>query len=146
MNFDPRKQTERMFRNFIGFDQLFEPQGYPPHNITESEDGKYSVDVAVAGFQSDELEVISARGNLSISGKKSPETSEGKILHRGIAARDFKLNFKLGEHIVISGATHKDGILSIKLEKIIPEDEKPQKIEINAKPIPPPKKILMEKK
>lgn len=122
---------------FIGFDKMLDKlstatpgqTNYPPYNIVKTEDNKYELELAIAGFTRDELEIEVKDGVLSIEGRKDVE--EGKnYLHKGISARAFRRTFTLADTIVVQGADLVDGILTIELENIIPEEKKPKKIEI----------------
>lgn len=97
---------------------------YPPYNILEE-----TVEVAVAGFRKDELSVESSDGKLYISGtKKDRETRV--FSHKGISEKDFSLVFKLGKYYVVSGSTLVDGILTVKMTKVVPDELKPKKFDI----------------
>lgn len=122
---------------FIGFDKMFDKlasstpgqSNYPPYNIIKTEDNKYELELAIAGFSRDEIEIEVKDGVLSIEGRKDVE--EGKnYLHKGISARAFRRVFTLADTIVVKGADLADGILTVDLENIIPEEKKPKKIEI----------------
>jgi molecular chaperone IbpA len=134
----------------LGFDDLFsqveremnrgsESYNYPPHNIISYEDNKIEVEIAVAGFKQEELNVSTNRGELIVNGKKNIETSDEKesksyeYLHRGLAYRNFELKFIIGDMIKVNDVVLEDGILNIKMEKIIPEEYKPKVLKINAK-------------
>lgn len=104
---------------------------YPPYNILK--DGNtYTIEIAVAGFKRDEIDIEVKENELVISGKvanSTPETGP-QFLHRGIAAREFTRMFVLSDDVVVKGADMENGMLSVKLEHIIPEAKKPRKIEI----------------
>lgn len=122
-------------RALVGFDRYFnghlQPNGnYPPHNIVKYSDTSYGIEVAVAGFSKDEIAVEVDQDQLTIRGKQSPSDSEIVYLHRGLAARDFEQTFTLAEYMEVKGAEHKDGMLKITLERIVPEALKPRQIEI----------------
>jgi len=106
---------------------------YPPYNITQF-DEKYVLELAVAGFRRDELDITVKDRTLTVASDTSAidETpgQKGKELHKGIARRSFKLNFALAEHIEVKEAKLEDGILTITLEQEIPEELKPKVIPI----------------
>ena len=97
---------------------------YPPHNLLEEGNGKYTIELATAGFTKEELEVKTEHSKLTISGKKAEEEDDEKIVHKGIAKRPFSKSFTLAEDVVVDDVSFKDGLLTIKLQKVIPEDKK----------------------
>jgi molecular chaperone IbpA len=104
---------------------------YPPHNIIRVDDYNYIIEVAIAGFKKEEIVVSIEQEILTITGSKNKTDDSGlQYLHRGLSSRDFVRSFTLAEHIVVKNAVISDGILSIKLEHIIPEEKKPRLIEI----------------
>ena len=129
-------------RHTVGFDNIFSLMdkflddsttglsNYPPYNIYKSEDGsKYSIELAVAGFTEKDVEVKYADNTLSIVGNKEEKESDS-FLHRGIANRSFTRTFSIADDVVIKEGSLKDGILSISLERIIPEEKKERIIKI----------------
>ena len=132
-----------LFRNSVGFDRfsdLFETAlrndssgGYPPYNVEKRGEDSYRIVVAAAGFQQDDLELQVEKGVLTVSGSKRESTSEEGLtfLHQGIAQRAFKLSFRLDDHIEIKGANLSNGLLSIDLERVVPEEAKAKRIPIN---------------
>lgn len=122
---------------FIGFDRVLDrmhqqtpgQSNYPPYNIVKVDDDNYHIEIAVAGFGRDELDVELKDGVLSVEGKKE-DKDETKYLHKGISARHFRRTFTLSDTIVVRGADFVDGILTIELENVIPEEKKPRKIAI----------------
>lgn len=121
----------------IGFDPLFETlkeiskevksSTYPPYNLYKDGDS-YTLELAVAGFTRDDLELSVKDNILTVSGEKTSAAEEA--IYRGIAARDFEQDFVLQEHVQIKGAELKDGMLRIVLEQELPEDKKPKVIQI----------------
>jgi molecular chaperone IbpA len=103
---------------------------FPPHNILKLDDNRYVVELAVAGFSKDEIEIEVADGTLTIKGEKKEKLDELQYLHRGIGTRSFTKTLTVADTIEVKGAEFKDGILKIGLENIIPEHKKPRKIEI----------------
>jgi molecular chaperone IbpA len=129
------------YRNAIGVDRLFDRitqqidhaagTNYPPYNIVETGENTYEVQVAVAGFTQGEIEIFVKNGELNITGEKIETLTEGHIYrHQGIGARKFIRTFSLGDYVEVKSATSKDGILTVKLERIIPESAKPKTIAI----------------
>lgn len=131
-----------LYRNSVGFDRIASlldsalrsesvSGGYPPYNIEVLSENSYSITLAVAGFDREELDITVDKGVLSVKGKK--EKSEGRTyLHQGIANRAFERKFNLADHVEVTGADLKNGILAISLVKVIPEAMKPKNIQINA--------------
>ena len=103
---------------------------FPPHNIIKLDDNRYVVELAVAGFSKDDINVEVAEGTLTITGEKKDDKPEVTYLHRGIGTRSFTKKLTVADTIEVKGAEFKDGILRIGLENIIPEHKKPRKIEI----------------
>ena len=124
----------------VGFDRMFSElsrtagtlnsSNYPPYNIIKHNDTAYTIEVAVAGFDETELDVELKDSELHVKGEKATDDASGDYLHNGIAARNFLRTFALAENVEVSGATVKNGILSVALEHIIPESSKPKKIAI----------------
>ena len=132
-----------LYPQFVGFDNLFNelerlvegttPQrntSFPPHNIIKVDDNKYVVEMAVAGFGQDEVDVEIHDGTLIVKGEKKDQT-EVDYVYRGIATRSFTKSIRLNDSIEVRGAQFKDGILKIALENIIPEHKKPRKVEFS---------------
>ncbi|KRV81798.1 Hsp20 family protein [Pseudomonas citronellolis] len=131
-----------LFRQSIGFDRfndLFESalrsengSSYPPYNVEKHGDDQYRIVVAAAGLQEEDLELQVERDVLTVSGgKREKAASDVTYLHQGIAQRAFKLSFRLADHIEVRGASLKNGLLSIELVRIVPEEAKPKRIAIN---------------
>ena len=132
--------VNQIHRQTIGFDTLFEQlnrnfansksDNYPPHNVVRLDDTHYVIEVAVAGFAEDEIDVELKDNVLTVRGEQAKPEAEVEYLHKGISARNFTRTFPLAEHIEVRGATVKNGILAIALEQIVPEEDKPKKIAI----------------
>lgn len=133
------------FQRFtVGFDEIFDALtrgqeqlvnnnlNYPPYNILKYDTHKYALEVAVAGFDLDEIDVEVEGNNLIISGQKQEKNDEAVYIYKGISTRSFKRVIPLGEHIVVKEAVIKNGMLSVKLEREIPEAMRPRKIAIAA--------------
>ena len=101
---------------------------FPPHNIKRQGD-QYLIEMAIAGFSKEEIQITKEKDYLSIEGKKEAKAEDNLVYH-GIANRNFKKSFVLGERMKVIGAEIKDGMLFIGLEQEVPEEEKPQNIEI----------------
>ena len=125
----------------VGFDTVFDRlfnmdhthnTGYPPYNIRKVNDFQYVVEMAIAGFSKDDVEVEVADGVLTVRtlDEKTPETENNTYVHRGIARRTFLKKFNLSDDIVVKGADLKDGLLSVNLERVIPEEKRPRLIPI----------------
>lgn len=128
-----------LYRSTVGFDRLAqlldqvsgEDSGYPPYNIERLAENEYRITMAVAGFTRDELEVEVKEQTLSVRGQKASESKERQFLHRGIAARSFERRFQVADHVEVSGADLKDGMLHIDLVRNLPERMKPRTISIS---------------
>ena len=103
---------------------------FPPHNIIKLDENKYVVELAVAGFGKDEIDIQVQENTLTIKGEKAEGTPNLEYLHRGIGTRSFTKTITIADTIEVKGAEYKDGILRVGLENIIPEHKKPRKIEI----------------
>lgn len=104
---------------------------YPPHNIIKADENKYVIELAIAGFTRDDIDITVNDGNLIIKGsRKDSENDKLQYLHRGIGGRTFSKVIQIADTIEVRGAEYTDGILRIALENIIPEHKKPRKIEI----------------
>jgi molecular chaperone IbpA len=134
ISFGPLFHQTLGFENFIRdvekiLDNEVKPSTFPPHNIIKSDENKYVVELAVAGFAKDEIDISLQDGNLTIKGDKK-DKDEATYLYRGIGTRSFTKVITIADTIEVKGAEIKDGILRVGLENIIPEHKKPRKIEI----------------
>jgi molecular chaperone IbpA len=127
-----------LFRSTIGFDQVpsllshaleREDNGYPPYNIEKCGDDQYRIVMALAGFGTDDIEIVFEQNRLSVRGQKQ-ESNGTTYLHRGIAARPFLRQFDLADYVLVTGATMGDGLLVIDLKRELPEELKPRRIPI----------------
>jgi molecular chaperone IbpA len=131
------------YRNSIGVDKLFDrlmgqidagvsTQNYPPYNIVKTGDNTYEIQVAVAGFTQGEVTVNINEGNLVITGEKtSTDLPVGHTYeYQGISARRFIRTFTLADYVEVTGAESQDGILTVKLERKVPEALQPKTIAI----------------
>jgi molecular chaperone IbpA len=139
-NFDPFSFTSKALNTTIGFDQVFDrlsqlsqsmPKipSYPPYNIKKVDENKYVIEVAVAGFGKQDLEIEMQEGNLTIKG--STKSDDEDYIYKGIADRAFTRSFALADSVEIKNADLVNGMLKIWLERFIPEEKLPKKIEIN---------------
>ena len=119
---------------------------FPPHNIVKLDENKYVVELAVAGFGKDEIDIQVQENTLTIKGEKKEGTPDLEYLHRGIGTRSFTKSITIADTIEVKGAEYKDGILRIGLENIIPEHKKPRKIEISNELKTFKPKLLQEEK
>ena len=130
-----------MARQFVGFDSLFEElnemaarkeSNYPAYNIAKDEGENYRIELALAGFSADDIDIQTEKGVLQIQAHKN--TTRENYIHQGIAQRAFSKSFRLAEHMKIDEARFVDGILTIALRREIPEADRPQKITLNTGP------------
>lgn len=124
--------------NFIGFDRLWAElnnssraveNNFPRHNIVKHSDTEYCIELALAGYKKQELDIEVKEGHLIIKGDPS-KTDNRDYVYKGITGRRFKRTFRLAEHVQVQGADFKDGILYINLEVVLPEDKLPRKVTI----------------
>jgi len=126
----------------VGFDQMFDEllrqtagsntANYPPYNVVKHSEDKFSIELAVAGFKEGDIEITVEKNQLHVKGEKAIElTANAEYLHRGISSRNFYRNWTLADHVEVVGATVQDGILTVQLERLIPEEQKPKKIAIS---------------
>ena len=129
------------YRSTIGFDRMARllenvsrvaetDNGYPPYNIEAVGDDHYRVTIAVAGFVTQDLDLQVSDNTLFVSGQKKDEASDAEYLHRGIAARAFKKQFRLADYVKVENAWLDNGLLTIDLVRELPEEMKPRRIEI----------------
>ena len=133
--------TTPMARQFVGFEALFDElnavsdrkeSNYPAYNIAKDDDEHYRIEVALAGFASDEITIQTEKGILTIEANKTEE--RGNYIHQGIAKRAFSKRFRLAEYMKVDDAQLVDGILTIFLYREVPDADRPQQITINTKP------------
>ena len=127
----------------VGFDRTFDTlellassrakeTNYPPYNIRKVSEDQYTIELAVAGFEEKDLDIELVEETLTINGNRPKESSDG-LLHQGLAARDFVKKFVLSDDMVIKGAALSNGMLYVGIERIIPDEKKPQKIKLTSK-------------
>ena len=134
-----------LYRSAVGFDRLAgllesaartsQENGWPPYNIETTGENAYRIEIAVAGFTPDELNIEVKENLLTVTGRKAAKdeaVASRTFLHRGLAERDFERRFQLADYVVVTGADLSNGLLSITLERQLPEALKPRRIEIAA--------------
>ena len=135
-----------LYRSAIGIDRLASlmenslradaQPSYPPYNIELVDENSYRITMAVAGFAQDELELEVENDTLTVSGSKAKEEGVRRYLHQGIAARGFKRQFQLADHIKVRGARLENGLLHVDLQREVPEALKPRRIAIEGDAAP----------
>ena len=136
-----------LYRSTVGFDRLAqlldsvpgfdaEAPSYPPYNIERVGDNQYRITMAVAGFAESEIKIEVKESALTVAGHKTPEDKGRQFLHRGIATRAFERRFQLADHVEVTGAELKDGLLNINLVRNVPERLKPRTIAIGTAKAP----------
>lgn len=103
---------------------------FPPHNILKLDDNRYIVELAVAGFSKNEIDITVEDGNLIIKGTKAEKEEKAEYLYKGIGTRSFTKTLRIADTVEVKGAEFADGVLKIGLENIVPDHKKPRKIEI----------------
>ena len=122
----------------VGFDRMFDnlsryvdnnatSTGFPPYNIRKEGDYNYVIEMALAGFGKDDIEVEVADGTLSVRSVKE-NSEDDSTLYRGISSRRFERKFTMADDIVVNGARLENGMLSLELERVVPEEKKPRLI------------------
>lgn len=126
--------------SFVGFDRIWNELDtaltnsvdttnvFPRHNIVKIDESSFEIELALAGYDQKELNVELEEGMLVISGEKEDDSVE--YLHKGISAKKFRRTFRLAEHVVVAGAKFVNGLLVISLVQEVPEEKKPQTIDI----------------
>jgi molecular chaperone IbpA len=133
-----------LYRSVVGFDRLANlleaaakaegPTGYPPYNIESVGENAYRIEIAVAGFKADELDIQVKENLLTVTGRKAANDEGRQYLHRGLAERNFERRFQLADYVLVTEADLKDGLLSIALKRELPESLKARKVEISQAP------------
>ena len=126
-------------RSTIGFDRLFDllensslgqgSENYPPFDLIQVDDNRYRINLAVAGFGRDEIDITAQQNQLIVTGKRNDDDGIDYI-HRGIANRQFERKFGLADFVKVAEADLKDGLLSVELVREIPEAMRPRKVAI----------------
>jgi molecular chaperone IbpA len=128
-------------RSWIGFDHLFDllensqggADGFPPFDLEQDGENTYRIRLAVAGFKREDIDITASSNVLVIAGRRAQEP-ERTLLHRGIANSNFERQFQLADYMVVTGARLSDGLLEVDLERRVPDEIKPRKIEIASAP------------
>ena len=126
---------------FLGFDTLFDSlnridevrsrqPSYPPYNVVKKDDNHYLIEIAIAGFTKEDIDLTLEKGVLTIEGEKKSEKKDNIYIHQGISARAFRRSFTLADTIKVVGADVVNGMLVIGLENVVAEEDKPQKINL----------------
>ena len=122
---------------FIGFDHIFDQlenihkhakDTYPPHNVVKEDEFKFTLELAVAGFKQEHIDIEVNDGVLTIKGDRPSRRDQSKYVHKGISARNWKKSFRLSEYTEVNGADLQDGILTVELEVVLPKEKQPRKI------------------
>lgn len=135
------------YRATVGFDRVFDMldsmanqpsgSGHPPYDIEKTGDNTWRIVVAVAGFAEPELNVTQKEDQLLITGRSQPNRDDRtEFLYRGIGGRDFERRFQLADHVRVTGAQLVNGLLSVDLQRELPEEKKPRSIPITAEAAP----------
>ena len=140
MNALTRFDTQALNRALIGFDSLFNDverrfansvqTNYPPYNVLKHDDNSFEIEVAVAGFDREDITIEVDQNLLTIRGQRPEQETGPQYLHRGLAARDFERSFTLADHIIVGDAELTNGILRVKLNRVVPDALKPRLIAI----------------
>jgi molecular chaperone IbpA len=131
-----------LYRSVVGFDRLAallesaartEPaSNWPPYNIESTGEDSYRIELAVAGFKSDELNIEVKENLLTVTGRKTANDDGARhYLHRGLAERDFERRFQLADYVLVTDAKLENGLLSVSLKRELPEAMKPRRVEIS---------------
>lgn len=131
-------------RSTIGFDRLFDllennlrsdsSDGYPPFDLERDGEDRYRITLAVAGFRPEDIEIVAQQNLLTVTGKRAEDKDDARYLHRGIAARPFERRFQLADFVEVRAASFDHGLLTIVLEREVPEAMKPRRIDISNAP------------
>mgnify|MGYP003624405233 FL=1 len=126
----------------IGFDSIFEDihrlasvagkDNYPPYNVIKIDDDHFAIELALAGIDKEALDIQVDQNQLTISTEKVESDEELEYLHKGISQRGFSRSFTLADHVIVQGADMVNGVLKISLERQLPDELKPRKIDISS--------------
>ncbi len=137
-----------LYRSMIGVDRMANlietamkseaGEAYPPYDIQKIGDDSYRIRLAAAGFSPDELELTAQPNLLIVAGRKktNEDHDAGTYLHRGIAGRNFERRFELADYVVVKSADFTNGLLSVELEREVPEALRPRRVEISTGKVP----------
>ena len=131
-----------LYRSVVGFDRLAalldaaasseSASGYPPYNIERTDENTYRIEIAVAGFRPEELNIEVKENLVTVQGRKAANDEPRRFLHRGLAERNFERRFQLADYVVVTDAQIADGLLSISLKRELPEQLKPRQVPIKS--------------
>ena len=138
--------TSTLAKHLIGFDPIFdrilgtveEPKPFPPYNIRKVTDTSYNIEIAVAGFEKDEIDITLEDHILTVTGTRKSKADESEFIYKGIAERNFTRKFTLSDDVEVNFADIFNGILMIALKRNIPEEKKPKKIPLGGSWEPKP--------
>ena len=125
---------------FLGFDHIFDElervtshakDTYPPHNVVKYDNNKYDIELAVAGFSKDDINIEIKEHILTIKGERGPRRDQELYVHKGISGRKFERQYRLSEYAEVTGADLTDGILTVSVEVILPEEKRPRMINLS---------------
>lgn len=126
---------------FIGFDHIFDQlesihkhakDTYPPHNVVKDDEFNFTIELAVAGFKKEHIDIELKDHVLSIKGERASRRDQDKYVHKGISAKNWNKSFRLSEYTEVTGADLEDGILAVNLQVVLPQEKLPRKIKINS--------------
>ena len=136
---NPFAQIETIFNDpfFLGFNNQFvrwennrkTTSTFPPYNVKKVDDDNYLIELAVAGYSREDLDITVDKDTLIIKSDREND-DDSDFLHKGIAGRNFTQTFTLGEYMVVNSASLENGLLTVKIEREIPEEDKPKAIKI----------------
>jgi molecular chaperone IbpA len=143
MNQLVRFDTNSLNRALLGFDNLFDNfeqrfanqinQNYPPYNILKHNEDSYELEIAVTGFEKDEITVEIDQNQLIVKGQRNEaDDVDPTYLHRGLSTRDFTRSWTLAEHMEVGEGTIKNGVLTIELKRVVPDALKPRVLKLKA--------------
>lgn len=124
---------DRLLSTMEEFDKIFEKTKtptYPPYNIVKFDDESYEIQIAVAGFSKEDVDIQLNQNVLTVNGVSQKVESSIQYLHHGLASRDFRHTFRLSDNVIVDSADMINGVLKINLKNVIPEEKKPRKIQI----------------
>jgi len=125
----------------VGFDRVFDrlwdhahnmhtSTGFPPYNIVKHDEYEFTIEMALAGFSKEDIEVVVEDGTITVKSVFDDKVEDAEVLHRGISQKKFTRKFTIADDIEVKGAELKNGLLEIQLERIVPEHKKPKVIKI----------------
>ena len=126
---------------FIGFDHIFDQlesihkhakDTYPPHNVVKDDEFNFTIELAVAGFKKEHIDIELKDHVLSIKGERASRRDQDKYVHKGISAKNWNKSFRLSEYTEVTGADLEEGILAVNLQVVLPQEKLPRKIKINS--------------